>query len=366
VVRVGVSGYNARVLKPKERIRIALAHEEPDRCPLDLWLTPEVEAALMQEEGVGDPYELRVALGHDCLISNVGLVASFYMSEEPEYVDPWGITFRRVALAAGQGHYTEMVGHPLAGDDAKLASYSAPDPHEPSQYEEASRLIARYGQTHAIVGGILCSGFEGPWYLRGLAQFLTDMMLNKDYAHALSDLVADYYLQAGLKLIETGCDLILAGDDVGTQDRMLISPQLFREFVKPSYGRLFGAYKRANPELRIATHICGYVEPILDDLIETGVDVLNPVQPLAMDPARLKKRYGRRLSFWGAVDDQRVLPLGRPEEVEAEVRLRLKQLAPGGGYILCSSHNVQPGTPLGNIRAFYRAAERYRGYPLKL
>ena len=100
--------------------------------------------------------------------------------------------------------------------------------------------------------------------------------------------------------------------------------------------------------------------------METGVDILNPVQPLAMDPARLKKRYGKHLSFWGAVDDQKVLPLGSPEEVEAEVRLRLRQLAPGGGYILCSSHNVQPGTPMANIRAFYRAAEKYRTYPIAL
>jgi uroporphyrinogen decarboxylase len=199
-----------------------------------------------------------------------------------------------------------------------------------------------------------------------MEQFLSDMLLNKDYAHALTDLVADWNLTAGLKLVELGCDLILAGDDVGVQDRMLISPELFREFVKPRYGRLFGAYKKANPRLKIATHICGYIEPILDDLVETGVDVLNPVQPLAMDPARLKKRYGKGLSFWGAVDDQRILPLGSPQEVEAEVRLRLRQLASGGGYILCSSHNVQPGTPMANIRAFYRAAERYRGYPLRL
>jgi uroporphyrinogen decarboxylase len=101
-------------------------------------------------------------------------------------------------------------------------------------------------------------------------------------------------------------------------------------------------------------------------LIEVGVDILNPVQPLAMDPDRLKKRYGDRLSFWGAVDDQKVLPLGSPADVEAEVRLRLSQLAPGGGYILCPSHNVQPTTPFENIRAFYRAAERYRGYPLNV
>jgi len=349
---------------PKERVRAALAHEEPDRCPLDLWITPEVEAALKKERGIDDPYELRAELGHDCLMKIVGQVASFYMSEEPEYVDAWGILWRRVAFADGSGHYTEMVGHPLAGDDAKLASYRPPDPHEPTQYDGVRDLVSRWGRTHAIVGGVLGSAFEGPWYLRGMDQFLTDMLLNKDYAHALTDLVAEWNLVAGLKLVELGCDLILAGDDVGVQDRMLMSPELFREFIKPRYARLFGAYKRANPEVKVATHICGYIEPILDDLVEAGVDVLNPVQPLSMDPARLKKRYGQHLSFWGAVDDQKVLPLGTPQEVEAEVRLRLRQLAPGGGYILCSSHNVQPGTPMANIRAFYRAAEKYRDYPL--
>ena len=351
-------------MNPKQRLAAALAHEEPDRCPLDLWLTPEVEAALKLERGIDDPFELRVALGHDLLLKIVGQVASFYLSDEAEYVDAWGILWRRMEFPGGQGSYTEMVGHPLAGEDSRLASYRPPDPNEPTQYAGVAELVARWGGTHAIVGGVLGSAFEGPWYLRGMDQFLTDMLLNKDYAHALIDLVADWNLAAGLKLVELGVDLILAGDDVGVQDRMLISPELFREFVKPRYGRLFSAYKKANPRLRIATHICGYIEPILDDLVETGVDILNPVQPLAMDPARLKKRYGKTLSFWGAVDDQKVLPLGSPEEVEAEVRLRLGQLAPGGGYILCSSHNVQPGTPMANIRAFYRAAEKHRGYPI--
>ena len=331
---------------------------------MDLWLTPEVEQMLMREVGESDPFELRVKLGHDCLMTIVGIVASFYLSDEPEYVDPWGLTWRRVAVADGQGSYTEMVGRPLAGDDAKLASYRAPDPEEPGQYREAAALIARYGDTHSIVGGVLGSVFEGPWYLRGMDQFLLDLLTNKDYAAHLMDLVMQFHLKAGLKLIEMGCDLILAGDDFGTQDRLLISPSLFREFVKPRYGALFDAYKKANPGVKIATHICGFIEPIIEDLVEVGVDVLNPVQPLCMDPARLKRRYGQRLSFWGAVDDQRVLPLGSPEDVEQEVRLRLRQLAPGGGYILCASHNVQPSTPVENIRAFYAASERYGRYPI--
>jgi uroporphyrinogen decarboxylase len=349
----------------KERMHTALAHEEPDRVPMDFWMTPEIRDRLTAETGHKDAWEMKVALGHDCLTAFVGLVASFYLSDDARYVDPWGITWARMSYADGKGSYTEMVGHPLAGDDSLLASYRAPDPDEPRQYEETAMLIRRFGRTHSIVGGVLCSAFEGPWYLRGMDQFLQDMLINKDYAHALTDLVADFHLKAGLNLVRMGCDILLAGDDVGTQDRMLISPELFREYIKPRYGRMYAAYKKANPDLKIAAHICGFVEPVIDDLVEVGLDILNPVQPLSMDPARLKKRYGKRLSFWGAVDDQMVMPFGSPAEVEAEVRLRLRQLAPGGGYILCPSHNVQPTTPMENIHAYYRAAERYRDYPLK-
>jgi uroporphyrinogen decarboxylase len=180
------------------------------------------------------------------------------------------------------------------------------------------------------------------------------------------DLVMDYHLDAGIELISRGCDVLLAGDDVGTQDRMLISPELWREFVKPRYGELFQAYRHENPHVRIATHICGSIEPIIDDLIEVGVDILNPVQPLAMDAGRLKRRFGKRISFWGGVDDQRVIPFGSTNDVEREVRLRLGQLAPGGGYILCSSHNVQATTPLVNVCAFYRSHKLFGAYPIRL
>ncbi len=352
-------------MTPKERVRAALAHEEPDRVPLDMWLTPEVRDRLTAETGAADAWEMRVSLGHDCLVSQVGIVASFYLSDAPRYVDPWGITWQRVSYADGKGSYTEMVDHPLAGDDSLLDSYRAPDPDAPGQYEELAMLVARFGGTHWIVGGAASAVFEGPWYLRGMDRFLADLLVNKDYAHRLIDIVADFHLRAGLRLVRMGCDMLLTGDDVGTQDRMLISPALFREFIKPRYGRLFAEYRRVNPRLKIAAHCCGFIEPIIDDLVEVGLDVLNPVQPLAMDPARLKRRYGKRLAFWGAVDDQMVMTFGSPADVEAEVRRRVRQLAPGGGYILCPSHNVQPTTPMENVRAYYRAAEKWRDYPLR-
>ena len=350
----------------KERIQVALSHDEPDRVPLDLWITPEVEASLIEETGARDGYEMRVIKGHDCLMSLVGIVASFYMSDEAQYVCPWGVTWRQVPYADGAATYTEIVSHPLAGDDSKLCSYLPPDPHDPEQYKEVEDLVARYGETHCIVGGILGSVFEGPWYLRGMMQFLQDLLSNKDYAHRLMDMMMEFHLKAGIRMIQAGCDMLLAGDDVGTQDRMLISPELWREFVKPRYGKLFQAYRKEKRDIRIATHICGSIEPIIDDLIEVGVDVLNPVQPLAMDPKHLKKRFGNRISFWGGVDDQKVIPFGTPSDVEREVRLRLEQLGPGGGYILCSSHNVQATTPIDNIHAFYDASESYRDYPINV
>lgn len=350
----------------KERLQVALSHEEPDRVPVDLWITPEVEELLMRETGTKDPFDMRVHLGHDCLMSIGGIVASFYMSDDKEYVCPWGITWRQVQYADGKGSYTEIASHPLAGEDKKLLSYKPPDPEAPEQYYEISDLIERYGKTHCIVGGILGSVFEGPWYLRGMMQFLQDLLNNKDYAHQLMDMVMEFHQKVGLKLIDMGCDMLMAGDDVGTQDRMLISPDLWREFVKPRYGSLFQDYRNANPDIKIATHICGYMEPIIDDLIEVGVDILNPVQPLAMNPGNLKKRFGKNISFWGGVDDQKVIPFGTPEDVEKEVKLRLRQLAPGGGYILCSSHNVQPTTPIENIRAFYRAHKSYGAYPIEV
>jgi len=350
----------------KERVQIALSHNEPDRVPLDLWITPEIEASMIKETSSCDGFEMRVKQGHDCLMSFVGIVSSFYMSDEEQYVCPWGITWRQVPYANGKAKYTEIAFHPLEGDDSKLSSYRPPDPHEPEQYREVEDLAARYGDTHFIVGGVLGSVFECPWYLRGMMQFLQDLLINKDYAHQLMDMVMEFHRKAGIRMIEAGCDMLLAGDDVGTQDRMLISPDLWREFVRPRYGELFQAYREVKSDVRIATHICGSIEPIIDDLIEVGVDVLNPVQPLAMDPAHLKKRFGKRLSFWGGVDDQKVIPLGTPADVEREVRLRLQQLAPGGGYILCSSHNVQATTPLANVHAFYQASDAYRSYPINV
>ncbi len=370
----------------KARVMTALDHREPDRVPIDLWFTSEVEDRLSAEYNGLRGAELRVALGHDLVMTgspNIG--ASYELPGTPEeYVCEWGVHWKWITNPAG-GRYTEAVGHPLAvsiphshdaaasgersGVDAQdLASYRMPDPLGPSVqpiYQEARDLVERYGRTHAVFGSLYQTIFEAAWLLRGLENLLMDMVVNKDFAHELFERLTAYSLVAGREMVAQGIDVLWLGDDFGTQRTMLISPQMWREFMKPRYARLITAFKAQNPKLKIAYHCDGYLKPIIPELIEIGLDVLNPVQPLSMDPAEIKRKYGSELSFWGTVDTQRTFPFGSPEDVASEVRERLRTVAPGGGLILCSSHRVQPDAPIENIKAFYQTAREYGGYPIQ-
>jgi len=192
-----------------------------------------------------------------------------------------------------------------------------------------------------------------------------DLVMNKEFAHELFERLTEYSMVAGRAMISEGIDVLWLGDDVGTQRAMLISPSMWREFIKPRYARLIDGFKGQKATLKIAYHCDGNIEPIIPELIEIGVDVLNPVQPLSMDPEKLKRLYGHKLAFWGTVDTQRTFPFGSPQDLEREVRERLRTVAPGGGLILCSSHRVQPDAPLENIKAFYRTARECGAYPIR-
>jgi len=189
-------------------------------------------------------------------------------------------------------------------------------------------------------------------------------MINKDFAHELLDKLYDFQLVTGKTLAKTGVDIIWIGDDFGTQESLIISPELWREFFKPRYAGLISAFKEIKPDVRIAYHSDGNIEPLLSEYIEIGVDIQNAVQPKAMDTANLKRKYGDRLSFWGTVDIQEVMPFGTPEDVEEEVRTRIQTIGPDGGLIIGPSHNIQPDVPLENTLAFYRAVEKYGYYPV--
>ena len=157
------------------------------------------------------------------------------------------------------------------------------------------------------------------WALRGYERMLSDFALKPDLADAILEIPYRYHLAAAKKLVEMGVDMIWMGDDVGAQHAMLISPGMWRRFLKPRMANFIAELKAINPQVKVAYHSDGVIYPIIPDLIEIGLDVLNPIQPASMDPARLKREYGDRLCFWGSLDEQHTLPFGSADDVRTEV-----------------------------------------------
>ena len=359
------------MMKHRERVLMALNHQEPDRCPMQISFTPEFASRLKHDMGLrdedlhnphggGNTYALERTLDEDMILTSVGWANSYYATESLSsdgltYTDEWGVSWRNTPYQTefGTGHYTEIVGHPLANDEA-IASYQPPDPNRPELYLEAERVIRDYQAEYWIVGVTVTTIFETAWALRGYENTLFDLVPDPDdpdLIERLFDIPFDYHLTAAKKLVSLGVDMIWLGDDVGAQESMLIAPETWRRFFKPRLAQFISVLKTINPEVKVAYHSDGMILPIIPDLIEIAVDVLNPIQPGSMDPAEIKAKFGRELCFWGSIDEQYTLPFGTPAEVEAEVLMRLKTLGKNGGLILGPTHHVQLDTPLENFWA---------------
>jgi uroporphyrinogen decarboxylase len=360
-------------MRPRERVEMALNHEVPDRCPMQISFTPEFADRLRRDmelqgqavhnpHGGGNTYELERALGEDMLLTSVGWANSYYMEDKP-YVDEWGIgwTVHPYKTPFGTGHYTEIVSHPLA-EDAAISRYQPPDPGRPELYADAERVIRDFRSEYWIVGVTVTTIFETAWALRGLEQMLVDMVVNPDLAEQLLDIPYQYHLTAAKKLVAMGVDMIWTGDDVGSQHEMLISPRMWRRYLKPRMAEFIAELKGINPNVKVAYHSDGDISRILPELIEIGLDVLNPIQPASMDPAEVKKKYGDRLSFWGTIDEQHTLPFGSPADVAREVVDRLRTVGQGGGLILAPTHHVQLDTPMENFWAMVNTVQ-HTAYP---
>jgi uroporphyrinogen decarboxylase len=358
----------------RERVLAALSHREPDRCPMQISFTPEFAARLRPQigsgsrqahnpHGGGNTYELERALDQDMLLTSVGWANSYYQNFEPgaSYTDEWGIGWQvqEYATPFGKGVYTEMVDPPLAEDGA-LERYVPPDPHRPELYREAEWTIREFGAEYWIVGVTVTTIFETAWALRGLERLLTDMVLDPERAHRILEIPYRYHLAAARTLVELGVDMIWVGDDIGAQQGMFMSPAMWRQYLKPRMAAFIREIKAINPALKVAYHTDGNVYPVIEELIEIGVDVLNPIQPACMDPARVKADFGDRLCFWGTIDEQHTLPFGRPEDVRAEIRERLRTIGKEGGLILGPTHHVQLDTPMEN---FWAMVETIRDTP---
>lgn len=342
-------------MNSRERTFMALAHEEPDRPPISATYTPEAGALLRQAVG-REEEDLGYVMGNDLIKTTVGVENSYYMYDTPTYVCPFGITWRNVSNATGA--YTEIVDGALRNDPdgEKLRKYQIPDPEDPALYTHVRNAVERYGKEKFIIGSCQCSIFETAWYLHGMEDMLTDMAADEDYANLLFDKIMEFPLKAGVHMIEAGVDMVWLGDDIATQRNMMISMPMWRKYLKSRYGKIIEELRRVKKDIVIAYHSCGNCTDILDEMADIGLDVINPIQPLAMDPYEIKKRFGKRLTLFGAVDVQNLMPFGTREQIEHTVREYKKYLGCQGGYILSPAHHLQSDTSLENMMAFYRTA----------
>ncbi len=322
------------IMNHRDRVLTALNHQEPDRCPMQVSFTPEFAARLEADmklkgqglhnpHGGGNTYDLERALDEDMLLTSVGWVNGYYQNgyqDMESYRDEWGVTWRTVEYQTrfGAGKYTEPFGHPLS-DDSALDTYSPPDPNRSELYADAERTIRDFHSDYWIVGVTPTTIFECAWALRGYEQLMIDMATDSERANRVLDFPFHYHMAVTQKLVRLGVDMIWLGDDMGGQTTMLMSPKMWRTYLKPRMAELIASLRAINPRIKIAYHTDGVVYPIIPELIEIGIDILNPIQPMAMDPVKLKNDFGDRLCFWGSMDIQQTLPFGTPDDVKNEV-----------------------------------------------
>jgi len=354
---------------------------EPDRVPMYVTVVSEMAEALSRITGIEshncDAY-LTNRISHAEILTTLGNDVVGIGSTAPDCcptrarpdgfcVDEWGLVYRQVPH--GFGVYQEVVERPLSGitSAGELARYTMPDPGATGRLDVAKDHSQRYGRDYALLGVIECTVFEMAWNLVGLEQFLTDMALRRDYVGLLLDMVADYSIGVGLELIHLGAGIMLTGDDLGMDIGPMISPKMWREQIRPRLQRVLDAYRAAKPDIILAYHTCGSVLPFIDDLIEMGIDALNPIQVTAngMDPAALKRQYGDRIALLGGIDQRHVLPEGTPQDVDLEVRNRIWEMGQGGGYMVAPTHDIQADTPVENVLQLFQSVKEWGQYPLK-
>jgi len=354
----------------RERFLNTINGKQPDRPPLYISMVPQLAKRLSYHLGV--PYEQPISslLGSRISFNNmlVGLgvdaigVAACFPDDNQPVLRPDGITINEWGIGTKpHGLYDDFAIHPLAHAQSveDIQNYPFPNVDAPGRFRFADETIAKYGKEVGIIGDLECAIYEISWYLVGLEKLLMDMMLEEPYVEVLLDKVTDIATKTGLRLIECGVDMIWAGDDFGSQNSLIMSPEMFDKYFAPRIKKMFDAFRTANPNIKLAWHTCGSVIPIIPKFIELGLDFLNPLQPMAkdMDAENIKKNFEGKIGFFGAICVQDLLPNSTPEHIKSEVKRIAGLLGEKGNYILAPAHNIQDDTPVENVMALFEAVK---------
>ena len=365
---------------PKERILNAFRHVESDRVPIDFGstantsITKDAYENLKRLLKIDAPTKLMsknlaTAYVDEAVLERFGVdTRGVFLSGNDEwhdielapdkYIDEWGITYYKPPSSP----FYDAVKNPLSGDitSKTLREYPWPDPHKKSRIRNVKERAGflRGHTDYAVVLHVMGGFITQSQYLRGLGQWLEDMAAEPELLGELLDCTLQYQLDLAMDSLaecDFDVDIVHFGDDLGIQNGLMFSPRSYREIIKPRQAKLFKAIK-AHSKAKIMYHTCGSNYDILDDLIEIGMDALNPIQTNAknMQADKLKQEFGDRLTFWGGIDTH-TLSINMDEEVKKIIEV----MTPGGGYVLNAIHNIQPNVSAEDICTIFDSAIKY-------
>ena len=376
------------VMNSRERVLAALSHKEPDKVPISIgttvvdaftkfakddferFLNLEVTPHILTHKVMGTvvtPDSISKMYETDFATIRLKAPRNYRQTvfEDGSYLDDYG------ALMKPTEYYYDTVSRPLEGDITidDIRKAKAPDPYAPGRTdglrEEVENL--REKTDCAIAVDIMCGGpFEQSLFLRGWEDFLCDLYTEPKRAEALLDFITEIDIglwDVFLTAVGEYVDIVCQGDDLAMQDRALVPIDIYNKYIKKYHKRMYD-FIRSKTKARIFHHSCGSIYELIPGLIDVGIDILNPVQTSAknMEPERLKKEFGKDLTFWGAIDTQKVLPYGTLQEIDNEVKRVIEVLGKDGGYVFAPCHNIQPLVPGENIETMLKAALKYRNY----
>ncbi|NSW92044.1 MAG: hypothetical protein HPY74_15470 [Firmicutes bacterium] len=350
-------------MNKRENLLRALRRENPEYVPFGFTLCESLEREFEKRTGHRDymeyydmPYRYI-----DILPSKNLIDYSMYFDSLPNnaVIDEWGVAHIPGTVA----HFSKMVS-PMKDfkTPEEVWSFPMPDVLEDYRWDGIQDKVEALKDKDLVPIYFAIQIFEPAWYLRGLDNLLMDMVLNEDMAKACLDRMTEVKATMCSKIAQAGFDIIVYGDDVGTQTGMMMSPDLWRKWLKPTMKVAIKAAKDVNPDIIAYYHSDGVIYDIIPDLIEIGVDVLNPVQPECMDPVKIKEMYGDKLSFWGTIGTQTIMPFGTPEDVEETVKRMIETVGKGGGLVIAPTHLLEPEVPWKNIEALVKAVHKYGKY----
>jgi len=365
-------------MSSRSRVLAALRHEEPDRIPIDYWANAEVTERLLRHYGARDKEALLQTLGVDLRYVMGPSFVGLQMKKHDDGLveDHWGVLRKPMTVEgtdrtgrAWTWTYQHVHRSPLesATSVAEIEAYGNWPSAELWRYDTVKAECEAAARTGcAVVNGgdrlDRTAQLKPAMYLRGTEQFLSDLVLEPAIAECILQHISHYYLTYNERVFQAAegtIDIFFLGDDMGTQTGLWVSPKMYRRYFKERFRKYIELAHRYG--MKTMYHSCGNVTALIPDFIDCGLDVLQSLQPAAMDLERLKREYGKDLAFQGGIDIQEVMPKGTPAQVREHVKERVKMLGEGGGYIFGTAHNLLPDVPTENAVALFEAYKEFGG-----